>query len=223
MPRGRLIVLEGAHGAGKSTQAALLAEHLESRGRSCLVSEDGRGTSICDAVRALAWEHGHLLKRDPLAAAMAWALARRSRLSEVIAPALESGVDVISVRWSATTIVYQSVRGAPPAALDLVARHSGAGLTPILSLLLDLPAEVALSRCAARPGSSPWDPGSVEEAAAVRDAYLRIASREAMVVIDGHASVPEVHGRIVETTARVLGGSSAAFAREAGSAAAPPA
>lgn len=202
---GRLIVIEGAHGAGKSTQARLLAAHLEVHGRPCLVSEDARGTHACDAVRRLASAHAAFFRENPLAAALAWAMARRSRIAEVIRPALEGGWDVVSVRWSASTLVHQSLRGAPTDPLDAIARHSAAGLTPAVAIVLDAPAAVHYARCTSRPGRSAWDPASLAEAAAVSERYRAVATREGMVVVDGDASIREVHRRVVRCVEPLLG------------------
>lgn len=139
--RGRLIALEGGEGSGKSTQAALLAEAID----AVLTREPG-GTEVGDRIRAI------LLDGDPSTICaeselLLVAAARAEHVHEVVLPALTAGRDVVTDRFSASSLAYQGYgRGLD---LDVVASASAiatAGLSPDLNVLLEVPGELARAR-----------------------------------------------------------------------------
>jgi dTMP kinase len=144
---GRLIVLEGGEGSGKSTQAALLADAL-----GAVATREPGGTPTGEAVRSL------LLDPDlPVVTARAEVLlllaARAQHVESVIAPALAAGRDVVCDRFSGSTLAYQGWgRGLPIEELASMSRWAAGGLEPDLVILLAVPPGVAAARVAARPG-----------------------------------------------------------------------
>lgn len=139
--RGRLIAFEGGEACGKSTQAALLARRL-----GALVTREPGGTAVGESLRAILLDRttGGL---DPRAEALLMAAARAQHVAEVVAPALDSGRDVVTDRYAHSSLAYQGHgRGLP---LDEVRQLSGwatSGLWPDLVVLLDVPAEEAAAR-----------------------------------------------------------------------------
>ena len=145
---GRFIVLDGPDGGGKSTQAALLAGWLRAQGREVVTCRDPGGTALGDRLRSL------LLDRDsvPLSMRSEMLLYQASRaqlVDEIIRPALDAGKIVVSDRFLLANIVYQGFAGG--LGIDVVGsvgKAATGGLVPDLTLILDLPLEVARNRVA---------------------------------------------------------------------------
>lgn len=140
------ITMDGIDGAGKSTQLSLLADFLTGLGHRVTKLRDPGGTRLGEAVREI------LLHRQeiPLAlpAEMLLYMASRAQLvSEAIAPALERGEVVLCDRYLLANVVYQgSAGGLAVNTLWQVGRVATGGLEPDLTLLLDLPADIARQR-----------------------------------------------------------------------------
>ena len=139
--RGRLIALEGIDGCGKSTQVKILSQRL-----GALATFEPGATALGKSLRTL------LLDRDqePVAAraeALLMAADRAQHVAEVIVPTLEAGRWVVTDRFSASTVAYQGFgRGLDRVELEELVGWATAGLTPDLTVLLDLPVAVAAAR-----------------------------------------------------------------------------
>ena len=150
MPRGRFIALEGGEGAGKSTQARLLAEALAGRGLDVVVTREPGGTAGAEAIRALllgtAGEGWH-----PRAEALLFAAARSDHVERLIRPALARGAWVVCDRFVDSSRAYQG-GGAELDDADIMALHriGSQGLLPDLTLLIEVAPEIAATRLAAR-------------------------------------------------------------------------
>jgi len=144
--RGLFLTLEGPDGAGKSVQAAVLAERLTASGRSVLLTREPGGTPLGERIRALLLdvETG---ERDALAEAMLFNAARRQLVMDVIRPALDGGAVVVCDRFADSTLCYQGYGGgAPLDELRRLAEMATGGLVPDRTVLLDVAAEVGLAR-----------------------------------------------------------------------------
>ncbi len=149
MARGRLIVFEGAKGAGKTTQIRLLAERLKAARIPCTTVREPGGTPVGDAIR------GILLHADQEITASTEALLFMASRAELVArgiqPALEAGRNVLVDRFFLSTYAYQIFgRGLPEAEIRAANRLATAGLVPDLTLLLDVAAAEGLGRADAR-------------------------------------------------------------------------
>ena len=149
MARGKLIVFEGAEGAGKTTQIRLLAQRLKSARIPCTTVREPGGTPVGDAIR------GILLHADQEIIASTEALLFMASRAELIArgilPALEMGNNVLVDRFFLSTYAYQIFgRGLPEAEIRAANRLATAGLVPDLTLLLDVGAAEGLGRADAR-------------------------------------------------------------------------
>ena len=143
---GLFITLEGPDGAGKSVQAATLAERLMAAGRHVVLTREPGGTPLGERVREVVLGVSADL-RDPLSDALLFNAARRQLVSDVIAPALADGAIVVCDRYADSTLAYQGYGGgAPLDALAALAQISTSGLVPDRTLLLDLPVEFGLAR-----------------------------------------------------------------------------
>lgn len=145
MIKAKFITFEGVDGAGKSTHVAWFAETLRQRGLDVLVTREPGGTPLGEALR-------EILLNQPMHAeteALLMFAARCEHVKQVIQPALQRGTWVISDRFSDASFAYQGGgRGVPVAKLEQLESWVHAELQPDLTLLFDIPIEVARQRLA---------------------------------------------------------------------------
>lgn len=210
MTQGRFIAFEGGEGAGKSTQARLLAAALERRGIACVVSREPGGTPGAEAIRTL------LLGTEgdgwnPRAEALLFAAARSDHVERLIRPALAAGKWVICDRFVDSSRAYQGGAGGLSDA-DVLALHrvGSEGLLPDLTLLIEVSPEVAASRTAARDGDAADRIGGRGGAyhARVAAAFVRLAEAEPQrfARIDGNGDADAVHALVLATLAHLEAG-----------------
>ena len=138
----RFITLDGIDGSGKSTHLAAMRDWFAARGLPVLFTREPGGTPLGEELRRL------LL--DPAAQVglrtetLLMFAARQQHLDDVILPALEQGVHVVSDRFTDATFAYQGGgRGLPEADIAALEHWVQRGLRPDLTLILDVPAEVS--------------------------------------------------------------------------------
>ncbi len=201
MTRGKFIALEGGEGAGKSTQARLLADALRACGQACVVTREPGGTPGAEAIRAL------LLGTEgegwhARAEALLFAAARSDHVERLIVPALERGEWVICDRFVDSSRAYQGGGGGLSDAevLDLHRIGSG-GLLPDLTLLIEVSPEIVTQRLAARDGDQADRIGGRDASyhAAVAAAFRRFAEAEParFARIDGNGTAEAVHAAVL--------------------------
>lgn len=190
----KYIALEGGDGAGKSTVAAALARRLEGAGKKVVSVREPGGTKLGEAIRALLLESERV---DDWAEAFLFAAQRAELAREVIAPALEAGVWVISDRSYYSSIAYQGGgRGLGEEEVRAVNERGLGGVVPHHVFALDVDPAVALSR---QDGEDRIGKEGVELQAAVRRAYRDLARRdEKVTLLPGALSVGEMVDRIAE-------------------------
>lgn len=182
MASGRFITLEGGEGAGKSTLARALAERLTARGVNVDLTREPGGSPRAEEIRQ-AILSGQVKRHGVFAEALMFAAARIDHIDRRIRPALLRGEWVICDRFIDSTRVYQGALGRlDPGLLEELERVTIDGLTPDLTLILDLDPAVGLARAAGR--RRPGEPGDRFESEALdfhkrlRQAYLVIARKE---------------------------------------------
>jgi dTMP kinase len=147
--RGKLIVFEGAEGAGKSTQVRLLAERLATARISCIALREPGGSPVGESIRQIV-----LHKEHPIAdatEALLFMASRAELTAREIVPSLNDGRVVLLDRFFLSTYAYQIFgRGLPEAETRAANRLATGGLVPDLTLLLDVPAVEGLGRADAR-------------------------------------------------------------------------
>lgn len=150
--KGLFVSLEGPDGAGKSTQAGLLAGHLRRRGRRVLLTRQPGGSPLALPIRRLLLDPA-MKGLDPGAELLLFAADRRQHVADTILPALKRGDVVICDRFTDSTTAYQgagrALAAADVARLNLFASH---GLQPKLTLLYDLPVALGLARARGTKG-----------------------------------------------------------------------
>lgn len=175
---GRFITLEGGEGAGKSTQAAHLADWLRGKGVPVLVTREPGGSAAAEVLRGLLL-NGRVAPFGPDAEALVFALARADHLDATIRPALAAGTWVVTDRFLDSTWAYQGPAGVPAERLAALDRIAVGGDRPDLTLILDLPAETGMERMRARAGRPDrFEQDGLAEHQARRQAFLAIAARE---------------------------------------------
>lgn len=148
MSRGRFITLEGIDGAGKSTHLAAIANFLRERGKDVVVTREPGGTPLGESLRALLLSQPMNVETETL---LMFA-ARREHIAKVIAPALAAGRWVLSDRFTDATYAYQGAgRGMPADKIAALERWVQEGLQPDLTLVFDVPVEIARQRLAQSP------------------------------------------------------------------------
>lgn len=208
MTRGRFITLEGGEGAGKSTQARLLAEALEARGIAVVATREPGGTAGAEAIRALLLDpagEGWGLAAE----ALLFAAARADHVERRIRPALEAGQWVICDRFVDSNRAYQGGGGgADDAALMALHRFGSGGLLPDLTLLIELDPTLAAARAAQRDGMAGdrigGRGGAYHAEVAARFAALAQAEPERFARIDGHGDAAAVHQAIWRAVAPLV-------------------
>jgi dTMP kinase len=201
MTAGRFIAFEGGEGAGKSTQARLLADALRERSLDVVTTREPGGTAGAEAIRGLLLStegEGWNLRAE----ALLFAAARSDHVERLIRPALDAGQWVICDRFIASSRAYQGGAGGL-ADEDILALHriGSGGLMPDLTLLIEVPPEVAAERLARRdPGGADRIGGrSADYHAKVAAGFVRIAEAEAdrFARIDGSGSLETTQAQVL--------------------------
>jgi dTMP kinase len=206
--RGRFVVFEGGEGAGKSTQARLLAEALRARGIEVLLTREPGGTPGGEAIRTLLLDPPG--EGWPAAAeALLFAAARADHVARAIRPALEGGSWVISDRFVDSSRAYQG-GGGGLADADVLALHriGSGGLLPDVTILVEAAPEQIARRLARRDGDESDAIGGRDARyhADVAAAFARFAEAEPdrFVRIDGSGEIGATHRRILDALAPLL-------------------
>lgn len=197
---GMFVTLEGGEGAGKSSQAAYLAEQLEADGFRVYKTREPGGTPAAEALR-------HLLLFGEAsfcwqAEVMAHMAARMDHLEQKIKPALADGQIVICDRYHDSTWAYQGfgMGAARPEVLSFIAAlRQLVACEPDLTFLLDIPVDVAHTRLVKRGGKTDRYEGQASQFhQRVRDGFLQVAQQdpERVVVVDACASIEGVKKEI---------------------------
>ena len=144
---GRLLVVEGPDGVGKTTLASMLADRLRSAGVEVLEVREPGGTPVAEAARTVVLDPK--LDSTPLAELFLMLAARADLVTRVIRPALEAGKFVLGDRYELSTWAYQvEGRRLPSEAVLAANRLATGGLSPDLTLVLDAPDDVISDRMA---------------------------------------------------------------------------
>jgi dTMP kinase len=199
--RGRFITVEGIDGAGKSTQIEAVAAALRSRGLHLVLTREPGGTSRGEALRELILNEHMTAETETL---LLFA-ARAEHLARVIRPALAVGHWVLCDRFTDATYAYQSGgRGVAEDRIAALENWVHADLQPDLTLLFDVPPEVAAQRLASARAADRFEAEDIGFFAAVRRAYLaRAASDPArFFVVDGTRPPEELRARLTELAER---------------------
>ncbi|MDR1833468.1 MAG: dTMP kinase [Propionibacteriaceae bacterium] len=192
---GLFIVFEGGDGAGKSTQSRLLVDWLRSQGREVVETRQPGGTKVGNMIR-------HILldpatgAMDPKTEALLYAADKAQHIAEVIRPALDAGKVVVSDRFIDSMLAYQGAgRVLPDELLAEIAEVTAGGLTPDLTILLDLDPAAGIAALTSRDR---LEQEGLEFHQRVRAGYARLvaAAPSRYVVIAARQPVAEIAAQI---------------------------
>ena len=173
--RGRFITFEGIDGSGKSTHIEALADMLRARGVDVVTTREPGGTARGDSLR-------ELVLRQPMTAeaeTMLMFAARAEHLANTIRPALERGQWVLCDRFTDATYAYQAGgRGIDEHAIAELERWVHPDVQPDLTILFDVPPEVAAQRVARARPADRFESEPLTFFGAVREMYLKRAAAD---------------------------------------------
>jgi dTMP kinase len=209
---GRLVVFEGVEGAGKSTQLERLRASFERAGVKCVTFREPGGTPlgtwIRDGVLAKDWAI------DPRSEALLFMASRAQLVSTEIRPALASGALVLLDRFFLSTYAYQiGGRGLDERDVRAANGMATGGLVPDLTILLELPARVGLSRAEARGPKDRMERAGTAFLQSVAESFSLFATSEwqrqhpeagPIVTVDASGSPDDVEQRVAEMIAARL-------------------
>lgn len=208
-PNGIFITFEGSEGSGKTTQIDRLVSRLEAVDRDVVVTREPGGTEIGEEIR-------HLLKHSaagkemcPAAELLLFAASRAQLVREVILPSLEDGKIILCDRFLDSTTVYQGVaRNIADGPVNAINRFAVGDIMPDLTLVLDVPAEVGLSRIRHRPSDLPdrMEQENIDFYHKVREGYLVLAKSfpDRFIVVDGTLPPAEIEEKIWNAVTSIL-------------------
>ncbi|HEY9721044.1 MAG TPA: dTMP kinase [Oscillatoriaceae cyanobacterium] len=204
--RGLFITLEGPEGAGKSSQLGPLCDWLESQGREVVCTRNPGGTAIGKQIRQLLLDPANA-GLVPTAELMLYAADRAQHVAEVVRPALEAGSVVLCDRFGDSTLAYQGYgRGLDLETIRALNAMATGGLSPDLTLLLDLDPTIGLARIAATRESDRLEQAAIDFHYRLRDGYRALAAAEPQrfVVVDANQDREAVQRALREAIRRLL-------------------
>ncbi|GAC1323147.1 MAG: dTMP kinase [Collimonas sp.] len=197
MASGKFITFEGIDGAGKSTHIGFVADLLCKQDLQVVTTREPGGTELGEALREVLLHQKMHLETE----AMLMFAARREHLAQVIEPALARGDWVISDRFTDATFAYQGGgRQLPLAKLEALEQWVHPHLQPDLTLLFDVPLEVARTRLDASRTLDKFEQEKADFFAATRAEYLRRAAQfpERFRVVDATRTIAEVRQTLTQ-------------------------
>ncbi|NVM79455.1 dTMP kinase [Duganella sp. SG902] len=192
---GKFITFEGIDGAGKSTHIAFVSDYIKARGFELVSSREPGGTPLGEKLREIVLHEKMHLETEAL---LVFA-SRREHIAQVIKPALARGAWVISDRFTDSTFAYQGGgRGTSLAKLEALEQWVHPDLQPDLTLLFDVPLDVARARLDATRDLDKFEQEKADFFAATRSEYLRRAAQfpQRFRVIDSTQSIAEIQLQI---------------------------
>ena len=193
--RGKFITLEGVDGAGKSTFLAWIEQRIRSKSVDLLVTREPGGTPIGERLRELLLHAAMDRKTETL---LMFA-ARQEHIVRVIDPALTAGRWVLCDRFTDATFAYQGVgRAVGEREIEILETWVQGGLQPDLTLLFDLPVEVARARSQAARSPDRFESERIEFFARVREGYLQRAREhpQRIHIIDSSRAPADVEAQL---------------------------
>ena len=201
---GLFIALEGGEGAGKTTQARMLAIWLREQGFDVITTREPGATKVGMRLRALLLDTAHT-GMSPRAEALMYAADRAEHVAEVISPALERGAVIITDRYTDSSLAYQgAARGLRTEDVAWLSHWATDGLVPDLTILLDLPPQAGLGRRTRSADRLEAEPTEFHDR--VRAGFLSLARQDPQryLVLDATRPAAELTQEIQERVREVL-------------------
>lgn len=206
MSRGLFITLEGPEGAGKTTQLARLEARLRAAGQAVTVTREPGGTPLGTRVREVVLDPA--VEIEPLGEFLLYSASRAQLVREVLRPALERGETVLCDRYADSSLAYQGAgRGLSLPLLRQITAEVTGGLTPGLTVLLDLDPALGLQRAARRGQPDRLEQADLTFHRRVRQGFLDLAHAEPQrfLVLDATRPEDELEAEIWAAVSKKLG------------------
>jgi dTMP kinase len=201
--KGKFISFEGIDGAGKSTHTGFVADYLVAQGKEVVSSREPGGTPLGEKLRELLLHEKMHLETE----ALLMFASRREHIAQVIEPALARGAWVLSDRFTDASFAYQGGgRGLDLAKMDVLESWVHPALQPDLTLLFDVPLDVARLRLDASRTLDKFEREHADFFNACRNEYLRRARQfpQRIAVIDSAQSIDATRDQIAGVLERLL-------------------
>ncbi len=204
--QGKFITFEGGEGSGKTTQIALLEGYLKKEGYSYISGREPGKTPLAERIRAiLLYETSEEIIITPKIETLLFITARADYVEQFVRPSLQQGKIVLSDRFYDSTVVYQGLaKGVDLEMIKTLNRLATDGLTPDLTLVLDVPEEIVARTLAKAIGSSGvtdrLEAENIEFHRKVYAGFRSLAEEEPKRV----KLVPYIHGGLKEMHQQIL-------------------
>ena len=192
---GLFIAFEGGDGAGKSTQVRLLAQALRARGRTVTVTRQPGGTELGAAIRDLVLHGDHV---SPRAEALLFAADKAHHVDQLVRPALAAGEDVVTDRYTDSSVAYQGAgRDLGAAEVHDLQMWAVDGLVPALTVVVDVPSAEGRRRRGSTHDRLESEEDVFHEA--IRQHFLAMAAGhpDRYLVVDGTEPPERVHDAVL--------------------------
>lgn len=202
MPKGKFITFEGLDGAGKSTHIQAVVDFLRQQGRTVVSTREPGGTPLGEKLRSIVLSEPMDLETETL---LMFA-GRREHVAKIIEPALSRGDWVVCDRFTDATYAYQGGgRGVDRQRILALEEWVHGRLQPDLTILFDVPLEVARARMAGSRDLDRFEREHADFHERVRQSYLeRARAHPARIrVIDGARTVDEIREMVEEIVATI--------------------
>jgi len=198
--------IDGADGAGKSTQATRLGARLEKAGFQVARCRDPGSTGAGDAIRDVLL-HRQEMRLSAMTELFLFMAARSQMIEEIIHPAIEQGKIVVCDRFLLSSIAYQGYAGGVPVSVvETIGKLATRNIQPALSFILDVPPGTTAARMKNRMSMDRMEQKNDEFQAAVRQGFLTHARTDPakIILIDGSQSLDEVEFAIWQHVEPIL-------------------
>lgn len=203
---GIFITIEGGDGSGKSTQIDLLMAYFDQQGYQVLLTREPGGTVISEKIREIILNKDHMEMAD-MTEALLYAASRAQHVQEFIIPNVKEGKVVICDRYVDSSVVYQGyARGLGIDTVEDINHYATLGLTPNLTILLDLPPEIGLARKKNQQALDRLELASDSFHMKVSEGYRLLADRhkDRILSVDATQSIEAIHEIIIEAIRHII-------------------
>lgn len=200
MKKGLFITLEGTEGSGKSTQIAVIKEHMEAKGHKVVCLREPGGTPIAEEIRTLLKtprKDDNMCDKTELLLMYA---ARAQLVETVIKPLLAAGTDVICDRHDLSTVAYQGGgRGMNMDDINAIRKVVLGDFRPDLTIIIDVDPKIGMQRARNRGELDRFELSQIDFFERVRNTYLEYAKthQDFVCVVDGHKEISAVSHDVI--------------------------
>ncbi len=207
--KGKLIVLEGGEGSGKSTHKKLLKHYLKNKGYNVVVTREPGGTGLSEKLRKILL-YGNNINICGISELLMFEASRAQHTYEILKPNLKQGNLVLTDRFYHSSIAYQGYgRNLDVNAIKIINSYAVQGIKPDITIILDIPVEIGIKRAAEATGKKldRFEKEKMEFLERVRQGYIdlpKLLPDENIKVIDATPSKEKIFEYIKYEVDKVL-------------------